>query len=271
MKLASRISALALIVVLASGPLALAQAAPAAKPATDAASAKPAQDAAPRPRPNLDALPTRTFYLKNATQANDANEIVTAIRNSVSPEDRVLLVPSQNAIAMRAPAEDLALAQKILDDLDRPKKAYRLTYTITEMDGDKRVGSQHYSMGLVDGQQTTLQQESRVPIATGSYSAGVADSARAGVQTQFSYQNIGITFEATLSPQGAGARLLSNIEQNSLADGYAGNPPAPVVTRHSSLKGAYLLTSNKPLVLGTMDLPGSTHHLQVEALIEPLP
>jgi type II secretory pathway component GspD/PulD (secretin) len=268
MKLASRTLALTFTFAL-TNLFALAQAAP--KPASDAAaSAKPAQDSAPRSRPNLDALPMRTFYLKNATQTSDANEIITAIRNLVSTDDRVLMVPSRNAIVMRAPAEDFALVQQVLDDLDHPKKAYRLTYTITEMDGDKRLGTQHYSMDLVDGQQTTLNQGSRVPIATGSYSAGGPAPASSPVETQFRYQDVGITFDATLTSQANGARLLSNIDQSGVADAPAGGVPPPIL-RNSSLKGAYLLTSGKPLVLGTMDLPGSTHHLQIEALIEPLP
>lgn len=257
---------LALAFTLALGGSLLAQTA--AKPASDAPAAKPAQEAAARPRPYFDSFPTRTFYLKYANQQADENEIVTAIRQTVSPEDRVFMVPSQSAILLRAPAEDVALAQKILDDLDRPKKAWRLTYTITEMDGDKRLGIQHYSMDLVDGQQTTVRQGSRVPIATGSYSSGAPGAIP--VQTQFTYRDVGITFDATLTSQANGARLLSSIEQNGVVDAPAGGVPAPI-ERNSSLKGAYLLTSGKPLILGAMDLPGSTHHLQIEALIEPLP
>ena len=61
MKFASRTLALAFVFAL-TNLFALAQAVP--KPASDAAAAKPAQDSAPRPRPNFDALPMRTFYLK---------------------------------------------------------------------------------------------------------------------------------------------------------------------------------------------------------------
>jgi hypothetical protein len=38
---------------------------------------------------------------------------------------------------MRGTAEDITLAQKVLADMDRSRKVYRLTYSITEMDGGK--------------------------------------------------------------------------------------------------------------------------------------
>ncbi|HEY2861381.1 MAG TPA: secretin N-terminal domain-containing protein [Terracidiphilus sp.] len=270
----NRTLALAFTLTLATVPHALAQAATkpaeasAAKSVQEAPASKTCPDCAAR-RKDYDSLPTRTFYFKYASQAADMNEIATAMRQLLPSEDRVYLVPAQGAILIRAIPEDLALAQKVIDDLDRPKKTWRLTYTLTEMDGDKRVGTQHYAMDMVEGQQANLQQDSKVPVPTGTYSAGGASGATTGVQTSFTYQNVGITFNATLVPQAAGARLQSDIQQNGLADttGTAG----PVVFRSSSLKGAYLLTPGKPLVLGTMDAPGSTHHFQIEVLMEPLP
>lgn len=228
---------------------------------------KPCPDCAAR-RKDWDSVPEQTFHLKYVTQPADLNEISALLRQMLPQETKVFVVQAQDAILIRAIPEDLAFAQKIIDDLDRPKKAWRLTYTVTEMDGDKRLGTQHYSMDLVDGQRTDLQEGSRVPIATGSYSSGTSNI---GVQTQFSYQDVGITFEATLSPEGTGARLLSSIEQSGVAEANAGAPTSAVITRHSSLKGSYLLALGKPLVLGTMDIPGSTHRSEIEALIEPLP
>src|ERR1700678_2524513 len=83
----------------------------------------------------------KTFYLANTNLQNESNEIVVAIRNIVDPSAKIYLVPSQNAIVMRSTPENLALAQKLISDLDRPKKVYRLTYAITEIDGGKRVGT----------------------------------------------------------------------------------------------------------------------------------
>ena len=75
----------------------------------------------------------KTFYLTNLVRPHDADDIQTALRNML-PSAKLYYVPSQSALSMRGSADEIALAQKILADLDRPRKAYRLTYTITETD-----------------------------------------------------------------------------------------------------------------------------------------
>jgi general secretion pathway protein D len=78
----------------------------------------------------VDAKPSsevyQTFYLTNVLQQNDLSDIQTDLRN-VLPKARIYGLPSQNAISMRATPEDIQLAQKIIADLDRPRKVYRLT------------------------------------------------------------------------------------------------------------------------------------------------
>src|ERR1700751_4778386 len=84
----------------------------------------------------------KTFYLTNVSQPNEGNEIVNAVRNLLDPHSKIFFVPNQNALVVSTTPEQLAVAQKLISDLDRPKKTYRLTYTITETDGGKRVGTQ---------------------------------------------------------------------------------------------------------------------------------
>src|SRR6202034_4017481 len=108
----------------------------------------------------------QTLYLTNLTQQNDATELLTDLRNML-PNDRLYYVPSQSAISIRGSAEDIALAQKILSDLDKTKKIYRLTYTMTERDGGKTIGVQHFSIIVASGSKTDFKQGSRVPIAAG--------------------------------------------------------------------------------------------------------
>jgi len=250
MKLA--IGVLAITVALAlSGPGARAQASP--------TEAKPPAD-----------LTVRTFYLNNVTQASDANEIQTALRNLLPANIKIYLVPSQNAIVMQATPEQLMLAQRLLNDLDRPKKTYRLTYTVTEMDAGKPIGTQHFAMIVVSGQNTTLKQGSKVPIATGTYSPGSsgANAGATGLQTQFTYLDVGMNFDATLDEFVNGVRLRSNVEQSSIAEERSGVGPQDPIVRQTSLKGASFLTPGKPLMLGSVDIPGSTRHLDVEVVME---
>ena len=84
-------------------------------------------------RTDLDELAVQTFYLSNASQQNDANEILTAIRNILDPSVKVYLVPSQNAIVMRATPDQLLLMQKLLNDLDRAKSEVVVDVAVLEV------------------------------------------------------------------------------------------------------------------------------------------
>ena len=105
----------------------------------------------------------QTLYLTNVTQPHDAEDLEQVLRNNLS-KARLMYVPSQNAISIRASAEDIALAQKILSDLDKSRKIYRLTYTMTEKDSGKTIGVQHFSIIVASGSMTVFKQGSRVPV-----------------------------------------------------------------------------------------------------------
>jgi type II secretory pathway component GspD/PulD (secretin) len=240
MKLAS---GLFLVILALSGPSALAQ--------TEATPAKSTSES------------VETFYLTNISQQNDATEIVTAIRNLLPANSKVFFVFSQNALIVQTTPDQLVLAHKLLSDLDRPKKTYRLTYTITETDDGKRVGTQHVSLVVVSGQRTTLKQGSKVPIATGSYNSGSSTA-----QTQFTYLDIGLNLDASLDESVNGVRLRSKVEQSGIAERTTIADVQEPVIRQTVLEGTSILTPGKPLVLGSLDLPGSTRHLDVEVVME---
>jgi type II secretory pathway component GspD/PulD (secretin) len=244
MKLANGILGMALALAL-GGLSAWAQPAPAA--------AKPSDDS------------VRTFYLNTFNVSNDANEIATALRNTLTPSDRVMLVPGQNAIIIRATPDDMAIAEKIIKDLDRPKKAYRLTYTITELDGSKSIGTQHFSMVVISGERTTLKQGSRTPVVTGSY-----DNGKSGTQTQMTYIDTGLNFDVLLDESADAIRLRSKVEQSSVADQVSGVGPQDPIIRQTVLQGTSFLTAGKPLVLGSLDIPGSTRRLDIAVEMEPI-
>jgi general secretion pathway protein D len=71
-------------------------------------------------RQELDEQAVQTFYLTNAWQQNDLNDVSTALRN-VMPNAKAYPVQSQNAIVMRGTPDELLLAQKLVDDLDKAR------------------------------------------------------------------------------------------------------------------------------------------------------
>jgi type II secretory pathway component GspD/PulD (secretin) len=219
--------------------------------------------AQPSPTDALRELSTQTFYLTNVYQASDAVELTTALRNLLDPHDKIYLVPSQNAIFVQGTPDQLTLARKMLDDLDRPKKTYRLTYTITDSDSGKRIGNQHFGMVVVAGQRTVMKQGSKVPIVTGSY-----NKVSSQTESQVTYLDLGLSFDATLDEFANGVRLRTKVEQTSVAEERSGIGPQDPVVRQTTLEGTSFLTPGKPLVLGSLDVPGSTRHQEVEVVME---
>lgn len=211
----------------------------------------------------VDTRPFQTFYLTNVSQQADANEIMVAIRNLLPPDIKVVLVPAQNAIAMRGTADELQLTQKIINDFDRPKKIYRLTYTIAESDGGKRVGVQHFSMIVASGGRTTLKQGSKVPIVTGTYNPGSSSA-----QNQMTYLDVGMNFDASLDEFVDGVRLRTKVEQSGIAEEKSGVGAQDPIVRQTVLEGTSILVPGKPLTLGSLDVPGSTRHLEIEVVLE---
>ena len=203
----------------------------------------------------------QTLYLTNLTQQNDANELVTDLRNML-PKAKTYYVPSQSAISMRASAEDIALAQKILADLDKTKKIYRLTYTMTERDGSKTIGLQHFSMIVASGSRTDLKQGSRVPVAVNT------SSSPRGASSEITYLDVGQEIEASLDGYLDGVRLRTKVVQSSVAEDKPGVGMQDPVIRQTTLEGTSTLVQGKPLVLGSLDVPGSTRHQEVEVVSE---
>ena len=199
-----------------------------------------------------------TIYLTNLTQQNDANELLTDLRNML-PGAKTYYVQSQSAISIRASAEDIALARKMLSDLDKTKKIYRLTYTMTEKDSGKTIGVQHFSMIVASGSMSVLKQGSRVPVGTNTSSAGSND---------VTYLDLGQEIQASLDGYLDGVRLRTKVVQSSIAEEKSSIGTQDPIIRQTTLEGTSTLVQGKTLVLGTLDVPGSTRQQEVEVVSE---
>jgi type II secretory pathway component GspD/PulD (secretin) len=240
--------------------LTLALCAPGAVAQAQSADSTPANAKSAESKPPAETY--QTLYLTNLTQEGDAQEVQTDLRNML-PRARVFYLPSQNAISVRATPDDMLLAQKVLSDLDRTKKIYRLTYTINETDGGKNMGTQRFALIVVSGQKTVLKQGRRVPIVTGT-----TNTETAAQNTQIQYEDVGLSIEATLDGYQDGVRLRTKVEQSSVADERSNVGLQDPVIRQTSLEGTSTLVQGKPLVLGSLDMPGSTRHQDIEVVSE---
>jgi type II secretory pathway component GspD/PulD (secretin) len=206
----------------------------------------------------------QTLYLTNPVQETDAREIITDLRNML-PNAKLYYVPSQNAISMLGTTGDLQLAKQILSDIDRARKTYRLTYTITDTDNGQTLGTRHVDLVVASGGTAELKQGTRVPIVTGTYNG---DSARSNTQVQ--YLDVGLMIEASLNGAPDDLRLHTRIEQSSVADEHSGLSVQDPVIRQTELKATSTLAPGKPSVLGSLDIPDTARHMEIEVSSEPV-
>ncbi len=215
----------------------------------------------------------RTFYLSNTVQAQDLTEIVTGLRQLLDLK-RIQQLNAQNAIAIRATPDQLALAEKFIKDIDKAKPEVIIQVEVLEARTDRmrdlgilpgqsagiainpnsatnnnNNGSNNSNNGApgtvtlnqlthlnqndlvltlpsatanflltdsttrvvqnpevrsLDGQPAKLNIGDRVPVATGSFQAGVGVGSASGggfvnplVNTQFQYIDVGVNVEVT--------------------------------------------------------------------------
>lgn len=146
---------------------------------------------------------------------------------------------------------------------------YRLAFTISEMDGDKRVNSQHYVVAAdADAPPTELRLGTKIPVETAaSLSGGVGISP---TQTEITYIDIGLNLRVRLRQFANGLELSSNVSQSAV-DSQQALPKRSPVIRQTTLESTVLLTENKPTMIGTMDELGSTRRFQIEVELTKIP
>jgi general secretion pathway protein D len=227
----------------------------------------------PQKRRDYEEQLVKTFYLSNTVQPQDLTEIVTGLRQLLDLK-RIQQLNSQNAIIVRDTPDKLALAEKMIRDIDKAKPEVIIQVEVLEaridrlrdlgvlpgqhasisvippgttsttttggtttgtpsnnpltLDQLRHLTGANYSVTLpsftanailtdsstkiiqnpeirsVDGQVAKLRIGDKIPIATGSFQAGVGVGTAGGaglvnplVNTQFTYLDVGVNIDIT--------------------------------------------------------------------------
>ncbi len=107
-------------------------------------------------RTELDEQAVQTFYLTNAWQQNDLNDVQTAIRN-VLTQVKVYGLASQNALVIRGTPDELLLAQKLISDLDKARPEVVVDVAVMEVskNWERNIGIQWPASASVSIQSGT--------------------------------------------------------------------------------------------------------------------
>jgi general secretion pathway protein D len=101
-------------------------------------------------RRELEQSVVKTFYLGNVATPTDLQDVVNAIRTILEVQ-RIQQVPSQNAIVVRGTPDQLALAQKMIDDIDKSKPEVIVDVVVAQVRRDKV-----RQMGILPPQNATV-------------------------------------------------------------------------------------------------------------------
>src|ERR1700689_5055711 len=90
----------------------------------------------PAKRKELEQSVLKTFYLQNLSQPTELQDVVNAIR-AVLDVQRVQQLLSQNALVVRGTPDQIALAEKLVDDLDKARPEVIVDIAVLQISKDK--------------------------------------------------------------------------------------------------------------------------------------
>ncbi|HEY1657039.1 MAG TPA: cohesin domain-containing protein [Candidatus Sulfotelmatobacter sp.] len=113
----------------------------------------------PAKRKELEQSVLKTFYLQNLSQPTELQDVVNAIR-AVLDVQRVQQLLSQNALVVRGTPAQIALAQKLVDDLDKARPEVIVDIAVLQISKDKS-----RTLGLSPPTSATVTLQSNINTA----------------------------------------------------------------------------------------------------------
>jgi general secretion pathway protein D len=118
-----------------------------------------AQDT-PAKRKELEQSVLKTFYLTNLSQPTELQDVVNAIR-AVLDVQRVQQLLSQNALVVRGTPDQIALAEKLVEDLDKARPEVIIDIDVMQISKDKS-----RTLGLSPPTSATVALQSNINNST---------------------------------------------------------------------------------------------------------
>jgi general secretion pathway protein D len=135
----------------------------------------------PAKRKELEQSVLKTFYLSNLSQPTELQDVVNAIR-AVLDVQRVQQLLSQNALIVRGTPDQIALAEKLVEDLDKARPEVIVDIAVMQVSRDKS-----RTLGLSPPTSATVQLQSNINSTTtttnttGTVGTGTTSSGTAGL------------------------------------------------------------------------------------------
>lgn len=197
-------------------------------------------------RRELEQSVVKTFYLGNVSAATDLQDVVNAIRTILEVQ-RIQQIPSQNAIVVRGTPDQLALAEKMIDDIDKSKPEVIIDVVVAQVRMDKV-----RQMGLLPPQtgSVALQGTNTTTSSSGSGSGGTTTTTTTGSGNNLNFNDLqhltSTNYAVTISP--LTAQLIFNDANTKILE----NPQIRAV---DGIKATLKVGDKIPIATGSFGTP----------------
>ena len=142
----------------------------------------------PAKRKELEQSVLKTFYLQNLSQPTELQDVVNAIR-AVLDVQRVQQLLSQNALVVRGTPDQIALAEKLVEDLDKARPEVIVDIAVLQVSKDKS-----RTLGLSPPTSATVTLQSNInptTTTTGTTTSGTGATITSGTSNGLSLNTLG--------------------------------------------------------------------------------
>jgi len=163
----------------------------------------------PAKRKELEQNVIKTFYLSNLSQPTELQDIVNAMR-TILEVSRIQQLPSQGAIVVRGTPDQMALAQKLVDDLDKAKPEVLIEVAVMQVSRDKA-----HTLGINPPTSVTVALQPNInttPTTTGTTGTTATTTSSTGGLNLNTLASLNATdFQVTI-PQMTATALMSDTD-----------------------------------------------------------
>jgi general secretion pathway protein D len=164
-----------------------------------------AQDS-PAKRKELEQNVIKTFYLSNLSQPTELQDVVNTMR-TVLEMSKIQQLPSQGAVVVRGTPDQVALAQKIVDDLDKARPEVLIEVAVMQVSRDKA-----HTLGISPPTSLTVQLQNNVNTTSTSTSTTTTSSSSSTGLSLNQIANLNATdFQVTI-PAASASALMSDTD-----------------------------------------------------------
>ena len=165
-----------------------------------------------------------------------------------------------------APAQQTE-GSKRASEAEKAQSAYRLDFTLGELEDGKKINTRQYSMHAQPRDWSEIKIGSRVPVVT---------KGDDGAVSQWQYLDVGTNIRCRLVDQADAASLGGNVSLAVNADlsnfaipDQQGQSMHPTI-RQLRIEASTVATLGKPVVVGVVDDPNSKRQYQLEVTVTKL-